>query len=102
MVHSFKSRSNRGNKGYRYGKKPPRGAGFRTGVAFDKNNLVSVATMKKRRQGFNLIWRLDPRYAGKIKLKRKGEYSTFTNKREFKQIELSVKAWLKLIRVMVV
>ena len=31
--------------------------------------------MKKRRQGFNLIWKLCAPYATKIKLKRKGEYN---------------------------
>ena len=65
----------RGNKGFRYGKKPPRRAGFRTGVAFDKNALKSNYTMQKYRNGFNLMWRLEGKYMRRIGMKKSGEYN---------------------------
>ena len=64
----------RGRKGFRYGKKPPRRAGFRTGVAFDKNALKSNYTMQKYRNGFNLLWRLEPKYMSRIGMKKSGKY----------------------------
>ena len=52
----------------------PRRAGFRTGVAFDKNKMKSLATMQKYRAGFNLLWRMARKYMKRIGMKEPGKY----------------------------
>ena len=64
----------RGRPGFRDGKKPPRRAGFRTGVAFDKNAMKSIYTMQKYRNGFYLLWRFVGKYMKRIGMKKPGEY----------------------------
>ena len=69
------TKSNRGHRAPRYGSKPPRRAGFKTGVAFDKNELKATGTLAKYRTGYTLAWNRDKDYMKGIGLKAPETYN---------------------------
>ena len=69
------TKSNRGHRAPRYGSKLPRRAGFKTGVAFDKNELKSTGTLAKYRTGYTLAWNRDKDYMKGIGLKAPETYN---------------------------
>ena len=77
IVSTVAKSKGRGRPSKRDGAKPPRRAGFDVQVAFDKNALKSLETMKKYRTGYNYCWsvRRCRSYMKRIGLKEPGTYS---------------------------